>query len=137
MTDEATYRRNRNRLSSVRWPLGHEPYPDVPGTHEDDPWVNIRLEVKEGGEEPRQRHLLRSGQETPFRCHKCGERLRIAAEISVQEQLAPLNYRPPPGTIAPKEPVVVLACPNETAEEPHPTQQMRSSLLTPALRRMR
>ena len=115
------------------WEHGHDPNDD--DAVKDSPWtyINVEQETKKDG--PDQRHLLKGGPETPFPCTKCGSKLRAAAEMSPLDILQPLGYTPPPGTVAPAEKVVVLACPNERDGDRHPVLQIRESMLKAAMKR--
>src|SRR5690349_3322622 len=84
--DEKTYAKNRNRLSNLRYPLGEEVAPDIPGTDgsigarhvdasevDENQWINVKYEVVEHPDpDPNQKHLLRRGPEVPkMKCHVC------------------------------------------------------------------
>ena len=91
--DVETYRKNRNRLSNIRWPIGQEPYSDVPGTTKDDPWVNVKLEVTEHpAPDPNQRGLLTGGPEIRMPCAHCQEPLHIASTKSALDILHESGY---------------------------------------------
>ena len=107
-------RKSQNRLSMVRWPVGEEPYPDVPGTDKADPWVNVKLDVVEHPDlGPNQRGLLRGGPELRMRCERCDFPLHIAAEkdgIALLEE-AGFKFRPDADR-SKSQKVVAAVCPN-------------------------
>ena len=110
--DENTYKKTPNRLSNVRWPLGQEPYPDVPGTG-DDEWINVKLDVTEHEKRTNQKHLLSGGAELRLNCHVCNQPMHIAGAKKAKEVLEEGGYsfketRDYNGL---DERVVVAACP--------------------------
>ena len=91
-SDEKTYRKNQNRLSLIRWPIGEEPY-NVEATHPDDPWVNVKLDVIENPDlDPDQRELLMGGPEIRMPCRHCNEPLHIAATKSALDILTGASF---------------------------------------------
>lgn len=122
----------RRILRNFFWRHGHDPN-DAEAT-EESPYTYVNLQPTEA---PviNQREELHGGPETPFPCQKCGAKLRAAAERSVESIIGPIGYRPSPGTVAPREKVVVLVCPNDSPEHRHPYIQMRESILRSAMAR--
>lgn len=88
-TDEATYRKNRNRLANYRWPVGEEADPNMPGTSErDDGWVNLKLDITEHPDpDPNQRDLLHGGPELKLPCGICNAKMHVAASKKVKDVL--------------------------------------------------
>lgn len=81
------------RLSQVRWPVGEEPYPDVPGTDTREPWVNVKLEVTEHAPPPpNQRDLLHGGAELRMKCVLCNEPYHVASEKTARDALTEAGY---------------------------------------------
>ena len=89
LNEPTDYSKQPNRLSNVRFPLGEEPWPDIDGTHEDDPYVNIKLDVVEGADpDPDQKALLNlNGPLIRMNCAHCGQQLRIGASKKNKEVL--------------------------------------------------
>ena len=110
VTDEETYKKNRNRLSIARFPVGEEPWPDVPGTDKREPWVNVKLDVTEHKLEPDQKHLLGGGPLLKMKCHVCHEPLRAAAEKKPREVLEEGGFDLGVHEV-PEEAVVACVCP--------------------------
>ncbi len=132
-------RRGRDLRSIVRnffWRHGHDPMDD--DADKSSPYVYMKLEP-DAAHPPEQRAELegKGGPETPFFCQKCGTNLRAVADKSVQEVLRPLGYKPTPGTVAPRERVVVLMCPNDKPTARHPFMQIRESMLEVAMQNLR
>jgi hypothetical protein len=95
--DDATYEKNPNRLSNVRWPTGEEPYPDTPGTEKDDGWVNVKIEHVSLPPEPNQKHLLQLGAQLRMRCHVCAQPMYMAAAMTARKALQDAGYTFKPG----------------------------------------
>lgn len=69
------------------------------GTHPDDPWVNVKLDVVENPTpDPNQRHMLHGGPKLRLPCQKCGGEQHLAAEKDAVEVLreAGIDYRGTP-----------------------------------------
>ena len=115
-----------------RWKHGHDPEDDEDSRNPDIVYVDLQPTVAPKID---QRSLLHGGPETPFPCETCGTLLRAVAEKTVEEVLAPIGYKPPPGTRAPKEKIVALVCPNDKPDSRHKFIQIRESFLAEAMRR--
>lgn len=88
------YSKNSNRLSNVRFPIGEEPWNDVVGTHKDDPYVNVKLEVVENPDPgPNQRNLLGGGARLLVDCFHCHAEMHVAAAKPVKEALEEGGYK--------------------------------------------
>lgn len=101
--------RGNTRVSQVRWPLGEEPYPDVPGTELDDGWVNYQLEVVEGAEHVDQRAILKGGPELRMPCMHCGQKLYAAADRAARDILEEGGFTFPEDFKFPSD-VTIVAC---------------------------
>lgn len=109
--EPSTDKRTQNRLSNTRWPLGEEP--GAEGTHPDDPWVNVKLEVVEHEDTgPNQRHLLHGGVELRMKCSLCHEPLHVAASQSAKEILERGGFKFKEDMSLPDEQVVACTCLN-------------------------
>lgn len=85
--DDATYRRNRNRLSNVRWALGQDPHD--PDADESSPWDYVRVIADEAPPSPENPLRRRSGPDAGFPCWKChGPNYRILESRTEAEILA-------------------------------------------------
>ena len=90
--DAETYKKNPNRLSNVRWPLGQEPNGEE-GSVEGDGWINVKLDVTENPDPgPNQKKDLRRTTELTLPCEKCGENYWIAGEKKAKEILEAGGY---------------------------------------------
>lgn len=101
--------RNPNRLSNLRWALGHEP--DGEGSIKEDGWVNVKLEVTEHADPgPNQRKGLKLGVELKLPCGKCGQPMHVAGSKAVKEVLEEGGYRFREDMEFPKEKLLIAMC---------------------------
>lgn len=119
--DSETYKRNPNRLSNVRWPIGEEPYPDTPGTEKDDGWVNVKIERVNPPLEPNQKHLLSDGAKVKIKCHVCGQQMHVAAARSARKVLQDGGYVFKEGKSYKglEKRLVIIACPAGHTQQWH------------------
>ena len=111
--DTETYQKNPNRLSTTRFPLGEEPWPDVEGTDKDSPWTNVKLDVTEHPDpDPDEKHLLHGGAELVLNCFHCNQPLHIGAVAKAKDVLEKGGYRLNDAVKNQDAEVVACVCPN-------------------------
>jgi hypothetical protein len=88
-SDEKTYRKNRNRLSNVRWKFGEDPYD--PDTHPDSGWNYVSLDVTEHEAKDVNPYKGKGGTDSGVTCFTCrAETYRIVDERTPAQVLAEL-----------------------------------------------